>query len=86
MERRVILVSERLIGGAGLLVSRMLGLRNPEQFNAAAKPRDAPAWVAGAFVDAAGTKCWSSICRAGARAAFPGSRRLRRRKWRKHKR
>src|SRR6188508_2655554 len=56
MERRVILVSDRLIAGAGLLVSRMLGLRNPEQFNPAAKPADAPAWVAGAFVDAAGTK------------------------------
>ena len=56
MERRVILISERLVGGAGLLVSRMLGLRNPEQFNAAAKPGDAPAWVGGAFTDAGGTR------------------------------
>ena len=56
MERRVILVSERLVGGAGLLVSRMLGLRNPEQFNAAAKPVGAPAWLAAAYTDAGGTR------------------------------
>ena len=56
MERRVILVSERLVGGAGLLVSRMLGLRNPEQFNAAAKPANAPPWVGAAFTDAGGTR------------------------------
>ena len=56
MERRVILVSDRLIGGAGLLVSRMLGLRNPEQFTAAARPAEAPPWVAGAYTDAGGTR------------------------------
>lgn len=56
MERRVILVSDRLIGGAGLLVSRMLGLRNPEQFTAATRHADAPAWVAGAYNDAGGTR------------------------------
>jgi twitching motility protein PilI len=32
MERRVILVHEKLVEGSGLLVSRMLGLRNPETF------------------------------------------------------
>ena len=56
MERRVILVSDKLIGGAGLLVSRMLGLRNPEQFTAAGRPAEAPAWVAGAYTDAGGTR------------------------------
>lgn len=56
MERRVILVSERLVGGAGLLVSRMLGLRNPEQFSVAAKPAAAPAWVGSAFTDKGGTR------------------------------
>ena len=56
MERRVILVSDRLIGGAGLLVSRMLGLRNPEQFTAAVRPADASPWVAGAYTDAGGTR------------------------------
>jgi twitching motility protein PilI len=56
MERRVILVSDKLIGGAGLLVSRMLGLRNPEQFTAAGRPAEAPSWVAGAYTDAGGTR------------------------------
>ena len=56
VERRVILVSERLVPGAGLLVSRMLGLRNPEQFNAAARPAGAAPWVAAAYTDAGGTR------------------------------
>jgi twitching motility protein PilI len=55
-ERRVILVSDRLVAGAGLLVSRMLGLRNPEQFTAAPRPADAPPWIAGAFTDAGATR------------------------------
>jgi twitching motility protein PilI len=56
MERRVILVSDRLVGGSGLVVSRMLGLRNPEQFNAAPKPANAPPWLAAAYTDAGGTR------------------------------
>jgi|SRR5665213_84796 len=56
MERRVILVSERLVGGSGLLVSRMLGLRNPEQFTPAERPGDAPAWVGGVYTDAGATR------------------------------
>jgi twitching motility protein PilI len=56
VERRVILVSDRLVPGAGLLVSRMLGLRNPEQFNAAAKPAGAAPWVAAAYTEAGGTR------------------------------
>ena len=56
MERRVVLISERLVGGAGLMVSRMLGLRNPEQFNVAVRPADAPPWVGAAFSDAGGTR------------------------------
>lgn len=56
MERRVILISDRIVAGSGLVVSRMLGLRNPEQFNAAAKPANAPPWVANAFTDAGGTR------------------------------
>ncbi len=56
MERRVILVSDRLVAGSGLIVSRMLGLRNPEQFNPAAKPADAPAWLAAAYTDAGGSR------------------------------
>lgn len=56
MERRVILLSDRLVGGCGLVVSRMLGLRNPEQFTPATRPADAPAWVGGIFSDAGGTR------------------------------
>ncbi|MBC8023421.1 MAG: chemotaxis protein CheW [Burkholderiales bacterium] len=56
MERRVILISDRLVGGAGLLVSRMLGLRNPEQFSAAERPANAAPWVGGAYTDAGGTR------------------------------
>src|SRR5258706_12896727 len=47
MERRVILISERLIGGAGLLVSRMLGVRNPQHVAPPPRPPGAPPWVAG---------------------------------------
>lgn len=32
IERRVILINEKLIEGSGFLVNRMLGLRNPESF------------------------------------------------------
>ncbi|HET9651282.1 MAG TPA: chemotaxis protein CheW [Usitatibacter sp.] len=56
MERRVSLVSDRLVGGAGLRVSRMLGLRNPEQFNVAPRPAGAAPWVGGVFADAGGTR------------------------------
>ncbi len=54
-ERRVILVSDKLVGGAGLLVSRMLGLRNPENFTAAERPADAPPWLGAVVRDASGT-------------------------------
>ena len=60
VERRVILISERLIAGAGLLVSRMLGLRNPEQFAAAERPADAPPWLAGVYTAAGGTR-WHEL-------------------------
>jgi twitching motility protein PilI len=53
-ERRVILISDKLVSGAGLLVSRMLGLRNPEHFTATERPPDAQPWVGGVFKDAAG--------------------------------
>ena len=56
MEKRVILVSDRLVAGAGILVSRMLGLRNPEQFTPAEKPADAPPWLGAAYHDASGTR------------------------------
>jgi twitching motility protein PilI len=56
MERRVILVSDRIVGGAGLLVSRMLGLRNPEQFTPAQRPAEAQPWVGAVYTDAGGSR------------------------------
>jgi twitching motility protein PilI len=60
MERRVILISDRLVGGAGLMVSRMLGLRNPEQFAPVPRAADAPPWLGGVFSDAGGTR-WMEL-------------------------
>jgi twitching motility protein PilI len=59
-ERRVILVSDKLVAGAGLLVSRMLGLRNPEHFTAAERPAGAPDWVGAVFRDASGAT-WNEL-------------------------
>lgn len=59
-DRRVILVSDKLVGGAGILVSRMLGLRNPEHFTAAERPADAPPWLGAVFRDAAGA-AWHEL-------------------------
>ena len=56
MERRVILINDRLVGGSGLVVSRMLGLRNPEQFTPVARPAGAPPWLANAYHDAGGSR------------------------------
>ena len=60
MERRVILVADRLVAGSGLLVSRMLGLRNPEQFTPAQRPAEARPWVGGVYTDAGGTR-WMEL-------------------------
>jgi twitching motility protein PilI len=60
MERRVILVSDRIVGGSGLLVSRMLGLRNPEQFTPVQRPLDAAPWVGAVYTDAGGTR-WMEL-------------------------
>ena len=60
MERRVILISERLLGGAGFVVSRMLGLRNPDQFTKLERPADAAPWVGGVYEAAGGTQ-WMEL-------------------------
>ena len=56
MERRVILISDRLIEGSGLMVGRMLGLRNPEQFTVEPMQDSAPdrPWIKAKFRDPAG--------------------------------
>lgn len=53
-ERRVILLSDRRIAGSGLLIGRMLGLRNPEQLTREPDPPGMPVWVRGVFRDPAG--------------------------------
>ncbi len=55
MERRVILINERLLEGSALLVTRMLGLRNPENLTAEAGTDASRPWEGGRFRDAAGT-------------------------------
>ncbi len=63
VERRVILISDRLVAGAGLLVSRMLGLRSPEQFTAAPRPRRrARPGLRAVYTDAGARAGSSSIC------------------------
>ena len=54
MERRVILVTDRLLAGSGLVVSRMLGLRNPELFTPDAQAAQPAPWIKGLFRDPAG--------------------------------
>ena len=57
MERRVILVAEKLIEGSGFVVSRMSGLHNPEQFTPEVlETGDARPWIKGAYRDTVGTR------------------------------
>ena len=61
MERRVILVAEKLIEGSGFVVSRMLGLHNPDQFTPEAlEAEDARPWIKSAYRDASG-KRWYEL-------------------------
>ena len=59
-ERRVILIAEKKIAGSGLMVSRMLGLRNPEQFVSESAPEPLLPWIKGIFRDATGTR-WHEL-------------------------
>lgn len=61
MERRVVLIADRLVEGSGLLVNRMLGLRNPEQFTLEASPvSEETPWIKARYRDAAGT-LWNEL-------------------------
>ena len=61
IERRVILVAEKLIEGSGFVVSRMLGLHNPALFTPEALDAGAArSWIKGAYRDAAGTR-WCEL-------------------------
>lgn len=60
MERRVVLIAEKQIAGSGLMVSRMLGLRNPEQFTPEAGNETRPPWVKGVYRDPNGAR-WHEL-------------------------
>ncbi len=61
VDRRVILIHEKLIEGAGLLVTRMLGLRNPEQFTQVEAGNDTNRpWMKAIYKDANGAP-WHEI-------------------------
>jgi twitching motility protein PilI len=51
IERRVILISEKLLEGSGFLVNRMLGLRNPESFTAESSADSARPWIKARYRD-----------------------------------
>ena len=50
-ERRVVLIHEKIIEGSGLLVSRMLGLRNPEIFTQDGEREPSKPWIKARFRD-----------------------------------
>lgn len=53
-ERRVILIHEKLIEGAGLLVNRMLGLRNPETLTLVSGQDQDRGWIKARHRDPSG--------------------------------
>ena len=56
-ERRVVLVAEKLIEGSGLMVTRMLGLRNPDQYTAETLESGiARPWIGGVYRDTDGAR------------------------------
>ncbi len=59
-DRRVVLIHEKIIEGAGLLVTRMLGLHNPDTFTADGAPDANRPWVKARYRDANGT-AWSEL-------------------------
>jgi len=60
IERRVILIVDKQIAGSGLMVSRMLGLRNPEQFVAESASGALLPWIKGIYRDATGAR-WHEL-------------------------
>ncbi|MBS1159463.1 MAG: CheW protein [Proteobacteria bacterium] len=57
---RLLLVGVKHGSNAALLVSRMLGLKNPEDFTPTAAGQDAPAWAAVSYTDRQG-KLWHKL-------------------------
>ncbi len=64
-QRRAILIAEKLIEGSGFIVSRMLGLHNPEMFTPQVlAASDARPWIKGVYHDAQGVR-WLELDLAG---------------------
>lgn len=57
---RLLLIGVRHGSNAALLVSRMTGLKNPDDFTAEAPEAEAPAWAAQCFADTQG-KIWRKL-------------------------
>lgn len=57
---RLVILGERFRMGAGLLVERSLGLRNPEQLEPLARESSSPSWVRARYRDADGRQ-WSEL-------------------------
>jgi twitching motility protein PilI len=57
---RLLLVGVKHGSNAALLVSRMLGLKNPEDFTPAPSEKNAPAWAAACYTDRQG-RLWHKL-------------------------
>lgn len=57
---RLLLIGSRYGSNAALLVTRMLGLRNPDDFEALPADAEAPEWGSARYKDAQG-KVWSKL-------------------------
>ena len=60
LERRVVLINERLLEASGMMVTRMLGLRNPDTFTKESITDTTRPWISGQFRDANG-KVWLEL-------------------------
>jgi twitching motility protein PilI len=59
-QSRLLLLGDRFRIGSALLVDRSLGLRNPGQLKAQARPENAQPWLKGQFTDEDG-RAWREL-------------------------
>jgi twitching motility protein PilI len=60
MDTRLLLVHQKFMVNAGIVVSRMLGLRNPEQMQRGEPGEGAQPWVAAEYLDESGQR-WQEL-------------------------
>ncbi len=60
LERRVVLLNERLLEASGIVVTRMLGLRNPDTFTRETAEHSGRPWVIAQYRDA-NDKVWFEL-------------------------